>query len=444
MKLYKFTDSKGTQHYCLSQFQQKQLDLESVRQFLHFGYLLNGKSFLADVHRTFAEPQFSYFEDVNQYFVTGNYTTEFNLDALIDKGYKLWISQIEKLLNQHRGAIVVPISGGLDSRLILASVLKFVSPSDVCTYTFGVKGSLDFDIGNLVAHRFKTNHHAFDLTNIPFDDERISVTLEHSPLGSDLFTSPPVNKLLDVLPTDAKIWTGFMGDPSIGSHRPINTPEGITAEDYLIEKERYFNTGPVNDASLCTQEHKMKLLLDSSRSVKDQIEYWDISNRQNSYVTSQIFFGPFDYVCPFLTKEWLDFSFSLPAVLREGELFYSAFLTKQFPEAFKLPTKANLGGPLKQNKASRALTMSKQVIGKVYPSYLKNKKLNYIDFDNEIRENENLLVLHKSLLDSLTQRDIVLPRVPQSILNEHLAGKDYSRTINLLSSLELILQKIGV
>ena len=45
---------------------------------------------------------------------------------------------------------VVPLSGGLDSRLILGALLEHSDARDIRTFTYGIAGSYDFEIGNAV------------------------------------------------------------------------------------------------------------------------------------------------------------------------------------------------------------------------------------------------------------------------------------------------------
>ena len=86
---------------------------------------------------------------------------------LIDIGSQLWRDSISHNfeLNQKH---LVPISGGLDSRAILAGLLEHTEAKNIYTYTFGTPNTLDYDVGSYIAKKLGTNHTSFDLTNYNF------------------------------------------------------------------------------------------------------------------------------------------------------------------------------------------------------------------------------------------------------------------------------------
>ena len=84
-------------------------------------------------------------------------------NELINIGSKLWIESISANFQSNQKHLV-PISGGLDSRSILAGVLKHTEAKNIYTYTFGTPNTLDYDVGNYVAKKIGTNHKSFDLT----------------------------------------------------------------------------------------------------------------------------------------------------------------------------------------------------------------------------------------------------------------------------------------
>ncbi len=83
-------------------------------------------------------------------------------NELIHIGSKLW----EESINSHfriNQKHLVPISGGLDSRAILAEA------KNIYTYTFGTPNTLDYD----VAKKLGTNHTSFDLTQYIFNQNEL-------------------------------------------------------------------------------------------------------------------------------------------------------------------------------------------------------------------------------------------------------------------------------
>lgn len=71
-------------------------------------------------------------------------------DELISELGTLWQKAIKRRI-QKNDRVLIPLSGGLDSRAILAEVLQITSKENIITFTFGHPGSFDFEIGKLVA-----------------------------------------------------------------------------------------------------------------------------------------------------------------------------------------------------------------------------------------------------------------------------------------------------
>lgn len=63
-----------------------------------------------------------------------------------------------------KGRLLVPLSGGLDSRAILGAVLECKPASDILAVTFGMPGTFDFEIGARLARETGLAHRALDVT----------------------------------------------------------------------------------------------------------------------------------------------------------------------------------------------------------------------------------------------------------------------------------------
>jgi asparagine synthetase B (glutamine-hydrolysing) len=64
---------------------------------------------------------------------------------------------------------VVPLSGGIDSRVVLGGLMEAGLKESIVTATLGTPGSLDFEVGISLARRFGLRHEIFDLTKTPID-----------------------------------------------------------------------------------------------------------------------------------------------------------------------------------------------------------------------------------------------------------------------------------
>jgi len=154
---------------------------------------------------------------------------------LIELGSRLWRESIASNFKTNQKHLV-PISGGLDSRAVLAGLLEHTEAKNIYTYTFGTPSTLDYDIGNYVAKKLGTNHTSFDLTKHMYKQEEledISKRIQHQTVLFHHWPVWEVDKLFDTCTQ----WSGFMGDPIAGSHLLTNPSKNIEeAKKSLLKK----------------------------------------------------------------------------------------------------------------------------------------------------------------------------------------------------------------
>lgn len=244
-------------------------------------------------------------------------------------------------------SIVVPLSGGLDSRLLLACVLEHYEAVDVNTYTFGEPGTWDYDLGNRVASAFGTRH------------ERINLARENYTLESALYDSAsvcaqtiiifgtPFYFIKRVYGDSAAFISGFMGDPVAGSKLPTpnEQSEAQTAAGFI---EKHTVAFPKLKTTTCMAESIAEL--DDERLTKS--ERLDFANRQFKYIAPHV--CPDEtYFSPFMDPQWVGAMLNLPSNLRVDCRFYRDMCIREFPEFFGLlPVKGAAGGNLASNRAA--------------------------------------------------------------------------------------------
>jgi len=177
------------------------MDLINLNSFLKLGWFLGFKN---------KKLKFNYSGiDKNKY-------KGMKQDELINLGVTKFRNAISSIFESNKSH-VVPISGGLDSRAILAGLLEHTSADKIYTYTFGTPGTLDYEIGNKIAKIFGTKHTKFPLTEYNYNiDEMLDISKKVD-FQTILFHHPPIRELENRY-KDKFIWSGFMGDPSAGSH----------------------------------------------------------------------------------------------------------------------------------------------------------------------------------------------------------------------------------
>ena len=262
---------------------------------------------------------------------------------LVDLGIALWRKAIAsnfEIGKEH----VVPLSGGLDSRAILAGLLENTEASNIWTYTFGTPGTLDFDIGNFVAGKLGTRHTQFDLTKHTYRQDELEDVSRRVDQQTVLFHHCPVWDA-ERLFGGFKVWSGFLGDPLSGSHLPSSPAKDVeTAARRFFEKNRYVTSMDLNPGGA-----NLGSLLEQPTVDREQLtfeEQLDLENRQTKFVAPHVLMNGPEYRTPFLYPPWVDFMLSVDNVHRTKQTLYKHILLGAFPSAFGLATKTNRGLPL--------------------------------------------------------------------------------------------------
>jgi len=402
------------------------MDLINLNSFLKFGYFLD-----------YRNPNITFdFTGINK-----KKYCNFNEVELIDYGTKTWIKSIEKnftLNEQH----LIPISGGLDSRAILAALLDFTDAKNLHTFTFGTPGTLDYEIGNFVAKKLGTNHIAYPLTKHKYSIEeeiQFSCRSDHQTI---LFHHPPILEILNHFGC-YNVWSGFMGDPIAGSHLKMNPSLSVVdAIPIFCKNNTYTKSVNLMDDSFVYSaifeyfnvEKKIK---------KEQVsidELLDFNYRQLRYVEPHVLFKGFEYKLPFLEKMWFDFMLSVPNEYRLKENLYIKILVNSYPEIFSYKTKHNYGLSLRANRlminALRGFNYLKRLT-----RLSLNSNINYIDFDEGIRIRNDLNKLIYNNLMDLKSRKIVDWIDIDGIWKRHINKQaNHADALITLASLEIHLK----
>lgn len=351
---------------------------------------------------------------------------------LIQIGSKVFRDVIQDLYIKENKKIVVPISGGLDSRAILSALIELTPAYNINTYTFGTPGTYDYDIGNLVAKKFGTKHVAFDLNKYVYSFEELSDIARRNDYQTTLFHHPPIRDL-DALYSDKTIWSGFFGDPSSGSKLILND-DGLNLKEHFIKKNLYANQ-KITSISLDKFNEHILLPHEYLQKGISVYETIDFCNRQFKYIAPHVLIRGFNYITPFTDKRWIGFILSIDDKYRINQNLYKKMLISMFPDAFSIKTKNMLGMPLKVSNLRYIMRkLSHRIqnnINKIYRLF-KDKNINYIDFEKGFKTRDDLL----SIINHI-EKDYEFKRnynfVYRELLNNHMNDSDSKKYILLIS-----------
>ena len=402
------------------------MDIINLNSFLEFGYFLDYK--FPDYSVDFSRTDKLKYKNVDE-------------ELLIDTGISLWNNAIDKQF-VHNEKHVIPLSGGLDSRAILGSLLKYTDAKNIHTYTFGTPGTFDFDIGNKIAKIIGTNHTNFPLTkyNYSIDDLiGISGRVDHQTL---LFLHPPVS-MIDNLFSDFNVWSGTIIDVFFGRHnhlkRANNLKDGILnsfSENKYVESIDLTKNGEY--------DYSKYISFNEAAAKTHAYEHIiDLLNRQLKFIAPHVLMKGYNYKT-LLDDDLTDFALSIDEKLLDNQYLYKKIFVKEFPYLFSLPNKTSQGlslNPSVINKFSNILIKGVNSYKRRLSINYTDPNLNYIDFNHGIRHRKDLnTIIYSSIMD-LKERKIIDWIDIDNIWKRHINKEsDHADALITLASLEIHLK----
>jgi hypothetical protein len=368
-----------------------------------------------------------------------NYTSYSDLQSQFYQVFDTVIKETIESIPKDK-LIVIPISGGLDSRAILAVALKHVNPNRIRTYTFGVKGSYDFEIGQQVAKKAGIHHDAIELNSLRFTQEEMLEVAKRCDFQTHLFHHPPLKKLEEII-SDNYVISGYMGDVVFGSSANTVFSNPDRSQDYYLRYKKY----SYKSTTLDSVDYKVYLEPIKEVSIIPHFDQLLLFERGSKLIAPHILMkGDWTYKVPLIDKRILDFMYSIPNTFRLDERLFIDTMLSYYPDLFNIRAKTTFGCHL---KAPKVFLLVKRLKNKIilnlnrylnlditYPPY------NYIDFNKEILRRPDLKLIFESNLQDLEKRAILTAIKPMEVLKRHKKTKNLYGILVLLTSLELILK----
>lgn len=216
----KFYDTKTNEIYdSISDIPgPKELNFDVVPIFIWLGYIPGndtlfkeiqclpaGSEIVLDENGWIVRRRFCYEKPINK-----EGYSNLSAEELIEEGKKGWLEVIGKLYKPNSD-IVVPISGGLDSRAILASLLEYTDASNIETYTYGTPKTFDFEIGNSICSFAGTKHTSFDLSDMEITTKILEKACILTHGNVNLFLSVFQALINETYGHETEYWSGLYG-----------------------------------------------------------------------------------------------------------------------------------------------------------------------------------------------------------------------------------------
>ncbi len=317
-----------------------------------------------------------------------------DMDLMLKELDAILIKAFQRLVVLAGGrTIVVPLSGGFDSRLIVL-MLKRLDYPNVLAFTYGRKGSEEVGVSRKVAEGLGFKWEYVEYSNDKwlkwFHSEEYH---DYSRMASNLSTTPAVQdfpavrelKEMGLIPDNSIIVPGHTvalydmpaveGDPNLMDH---------VLED-ILERHYIINGTKVKDPMI--REEMIGLITDSLGDLKQYtnrysaIHSWDFRNRQSKYIVNAVrayeYLG-YSWWLPLEDKELMDFQVKLPSELRNKKVLYKLLVKRLENELLKggdFPKYEKRTGSKVFNSIFKSISNNKALSKLLERPYYKRRKI---------------------------------------------------------------------
>ena len=303
---------------------------------------------------------------------------------------------------------VLPLSGGLDSRLILGALLEHTDAERLQTFTFGVAGSYDYEIGKAIAKKLGTQHLPIPLGDGAYSLEEELSAARRTDCQGLLFHHPPLGRL-DRLYRGALFWSGYVGDAVAGSHLQMQPSATLLEAQPRHLRNRVF----VRSTRLhrCAEHEFLVGMREASidpelLTLDEQVLF---NEAVPKFTAPLVLFHGYDFVTPLINTPWMNFMLSVPNSYRFGGKLMIDIGRRAYPEIFGLPSKNLLGHgfdtPDSLVRATFWMNRVRKLAHQFVPS-VNYPCFQYNDFNEGIRNDPSLRRIVKGAIERLRLRGV--------------------------------------
>lgn len=281
--------------------------------------------------------------------------------------------------------IVIPLSGGYDSRLI-ACLCKQRGLTNVVCYTYGRKDSFEVQTSKRVAEQLNYPWYFVEYTdayiasfahNEPFhrfvDTAGNYCSLPHY---QDYFAIAYLNHN-NILEEDAVIVPGYVGDVYGGSKYPSSKIKAISefslrTLNRLIEEEFFEWNRDLDDKqsnSVVLDNCLGHIQMSNANELLDAFEpYWFMKSRASNFVLNSVrtyeLFG-YEWRVPLMDDEYISFWYTVPWKDKENSKIYNEFMFENYFAKYSVDY-------YKQNTSFKNLNTAGSYFKSIIPKQVRN------------------------------------------------------------------------
>lgn len=295
------------------------------KEFKHVGYVTGRKTLLDNLYQLQAAEIVELAENkvvsYEYWSYLTNKETEKSLPEFQGELLVIYAALARRLIKAAQGkVIVVPLSGGYDSRLVLSLLVKYGYKNISC-FTYGVKSSFEVQIAKKVAAKLNVKLEVIEYSNAfvdeYFDKEEF---FDYIKFGANFVSLSHIQDFLavkyldvnDLIPSDSVFAPGHSGDLFAGTHISKKISINSTLEEVKAEINRAhfsLNSGCIGDV-VCYEDSSLPY---------SRMESWSWKERQSKFIVNSLrvydYFG-YEFALPLWDKELASFFREVPHKLK--------------------------------------------------------------------------------------------------------------------------------
>jgi hypothetical protein len=237
---------------------------------------------------------------------------------------------LERCFGAAPGEIVIPLSGGKDSRLILCMALELGLRERVLAVTWGPPGGLDQKIAHKLASKFGVRHECIDTTAQRVSFSELKQAYDGGADWTDLLLAHFNQLWRKFAADDARAVVGYLCGATVGAH----FASGDEDLDFSAAIEVFEALNRKRLGGPCMIPAAGDRLIGPERIALT--EQFDLVFRQEGYLRRIVAPERLGAIAPFADPDWVRFAYALPSHCRAGCNLFANFVMRAFPRAFEV------------------------------------------------------------------------------------------------------------
>lgn len=378
------------------------LNEQALADLMYLGFILKDRTLFQDIQLLPAASILTYNQgrlSIEKYW---DYQFFQPGESILSEEEYMWLfaKKLQEAVNRRisgQKKIILPISGGLDSRTMVGMLWKSGFKGTVQAFSHGHRHCYDVRFGRKIAKRLGFNH-----TFLPFSADYLAkyanklVRVTEGNISCFAAYLMVCHDFLKMNGADA-VLTGFIGDVLTGTN--VRKKLKGKSDEEIIQATFEIPPGHLEILSKCLKRRVYErveniTINDLKVDLPDpfyKAHYLTLSQRQRRYMALNLFcLEPLvGVLAPFIDNEFMDFILKVPLDFLEEQSLYKKMIVKYLPEVARIPH-TETGLPLARSWFREGIHWRWDRFYRYYLPRWTNRKWGNHNFKDYIHPNESI------------------------------------------------------